>query len=43
MHPVEQFTRGDHGQKELFLLPLCDVLRQVKPPPLSLNQDAGID
>jgi hypothetical protein len=43
MHSVEQFTRGDHGEKKLFLLPLCDVLLQVKPLPLCLNQDAGID
>jgi hypothetical protein len=43
MHPVEQFTRGDHGEKKLFFQPLCYVLFQVKPPPLSLNQDAGID
>ena len=43
VHPVEQFTRGDHGEKKLFLLPLCNVLRQVKAPPLRLNQDTGID
>jgi hypothetical protein len=40
---MEQFTRGDYGEKKFLLLPLGDVLLQVKPPPLRLNQDAGID
>jgi len=37
MHPMEQFTGRDDRQKEFFLLPLRQILLQIKPPPLRLK------
>jgi hypothetical protein len=34
MHPVEKFAGGHDGEKELFLLPLRQMLIQRKPSAL---------
>jgi hypothetical protein len=41
--PVEEFARRHDGEKELFLLAMCKMRRQLKTTAFVLDQDTGID